>query len=71
MDKWLNYQSALTTYNMGIDHRKFKVVKPDPKMLTEDTPEFKALKDVGLTGKEHICCRRMLLSHVDILDDIN
>lgn len=71
MNKWLPYQTALATYSQGIDDRRFKVVKPDARMLVEETPEFKALKDVGLDGKDHICCRRMLLSHVDILDDIN
>ena len=71
MDKWLPYQTALALYNNVDDERRFKVVKPGAKMLTEDTPEFKALKDVGLDGKDHICCRRMMLSHVDILDDIN
>ena len=71
MDKWLPYQAALVSHNEGLDKRRFKVVKPDSKMLVEDTPEFKALADVGLAGKDHICCRRMMLSHVDIIDDIN
>ena len=70
MNKWLPYQKALAMHSKGLDERRFKIVKPDANMPVEETPEFKALSDVGLSGKEHICCRRMMLSHVDILDDV-
>lgn len=68
---WRQYQALVLKYSDDLDENKFKVVKPNKKMLVEATPECKALKDLGLNKPDRICCARMLLTHVDISDDID
>lgn len=71
-DIWNKYQELRLKYTDDIKEApKFKVVKPDKSMLTVDTPEIKALRELGLQSPDRICCARMLLSHIDICDDIN
>ena len=70
-DKWKAYQALVLKYSGDLTDKKYKIVKPDAKMLVEDTPEGLALKDLGLSGPAHICCARMLLSHIDIMDQIS
>ncbi|CAL5225117.1 g7895 [Coccomyxa viridis] len=47
--------------------RRFNLVKPEAGLLKEQTPEARALDELGLKS---ICCRRMMLTHQDILDDV-
>ena len=41
--------------------------EPFSKRVTSGEPAKEVLGDIGL---ERYCCRRMLLSHVDLIDDI-
>ena len=69
-DKWKTYQALVLKYSGDIEGKKYRIVKPDANMLVSDTPEGKALMDLGLAGPAHVCCTRMLISHVDIIDQI-
>ncbi len=70
-DIWKTYQALVFKYSENREKSVFQVVKPDKNMMVADTPEGKALKDLGLGTHDRICCARMLLSHVDISDDID
>lgn len=76
-DKWHKYQELVLKYSsedptgsIAGPSGSFVVMKPDKKMLVEKTPQAKALEELGLNTSSSICCARMLLSHIDIVDDI-
>lgn len=55
-------------YGEEIDGKSTKLVKIHDGMLKQRTPECRALDELGLTD---MCCRRMFLSQVDLIDSIN
>ena len=69
MNKWRQYETLVTKYSVPqtAAGRRFNLVKPEAGLLKEQTPEARALDELGLHS---ICCRRMMLTHQDILDDV-
>lgn len=71
-NKWEAYQELVKTYKTPkkfpdiVDHGEFHIqaggISKDKK-----TPEGKALDVLGL---KRYCCRRMLLTHVNIIDNV-
>ena len=62
-DKWLAYQKRLQEKNGGKPSSPFYM---DGKTIPE-TAERQALDDLGLT---RYCCRKHMLTHVDLIDKI-
>lgn len=65
---WLRYCELRVKYGDEIDGKSTKLVKIHDGMLKQRTPECQALDELGLTD---MCCRRMFLSQVDLIDSIN
>tara|TARA_B100001109_G_scaffold241873_1_gene226364 strand:- start:611 stop:871 length:261 start_codon:yes stop_codon:yes gene_type:complete len=71
-DLWNEYQRRVTA-EKNINKKKFKV--EDITITTDENPlknfddnfQDKILNDLGITK---MCCRRHLLSHVDLIDNI-
>ena len=62
-DKWLAYQKRLKEESNGKPVQPFYM---DGKSIPE-TPEGKALDNLGL---KRYCCRKHMLTHVDLMDKI-
>ena len=62
-DKWEFYQKKKKEYSQD-DRNKDTYIDLDKLKKQEYTPEYKALNDCKL---ERICCRRMFLSHADLV----
>ena len=62
-DKWEFYQQKKKEYSQD-DRNKDTYIDLDKLKKQEYTPEYKALNDCKL---ERICCRRMFLSHADLV----
>ncbi|CAL8461083.1 g929 [Coccomyxa elongata] len=69
MNKWRRYEALVTKYSVPqtTAARRFNLVRPEAGLLKEQTPEARALDELGLKS---LCCRRMMLTHQDILDDV-
>lgn len=61
-DKWESYLDKVRK-NSG-DTEKKSVINVNAKKITK-TPEGKALDELGLT---RYCCRRHMLTHVDLIE---
>ena len=66
-DKWDGFQDRVkqNQKDMGVSNDP-TIIDIDAKNIKK-TPEGKALDDLKLT---RYCCRRMMLSHVDLIDII-
>jgi len=66
-DKWLGFQERIKKYQteMNVSNEP-TIIDIDSKDIKK-TPEGRALDDLKL---ERYCCRRMMLSHVDLIDII-
>lgn len=62
-DKWLFYQEKVKELRSG---SKLDVIYMDGKSIP-DTPENKVLNALGL---KRYCCRKHMLTHVDLIDKI-
>jgi len=62
-DKWLFYQEKVKELRNG---SKANVIYMDGKSVP-DTPEFQVLNALGL---KRYCCRKHMLTHVDLIDKI-
>lgn len=65
-DKWEFYQRKKAEYSQD-DRNRDTYIDIDKLKKQEYTPEYKALNDCKL---ERICCRRMFLSHADLVSVI-
>ena len=65
-DKWEFYQKKKAEYSQE-EHNRDTYIDVDKLKKQEYTPEYKALNDCKL---ERICCRRMFLSHADLVNVI-
>jgi DNA-directed RNA polymerase I, II, and III subunit RPABC5 len=62
-DKWLYYKKRIQELSGG---KKPQPIYMDGKTVP-DTPEFQVLKELGL---KRYCCRKHMLTHVDLIDKI-
>ena len=62
-DKWLYYKKRVQELS---GDKKAQPIYMDGKSVP-DTPEFKALAELGL---KRYCCRKHMLTHVDLIDKI-
>ena len=65
-DKWEFYQKKKNEYSQD-DSNKDTYIDLDKLKKQQYTPEYKALNDCKLN---RICCRRMFLSHADLVSVI-
>ena len=65
-DKWEFYQQKKAEYSQD-ERNRDTYIDVDKLKKQEYTPEYKALNDCKL---ERICCRRMFLSHADLVNVI-
>lgn len=66
--KWEHYKRLVTENSGGDLTEQADLLIIDESLYKGETPQCKALNALGLT---RYCCRRMLLSHVEILEHIN
>ncbi len=62
-DKWLKYQELITKK----DGKTKSMISIHVKDYTQESPELKAFKILGIN---RYCCRRHLLSHIDLINEI-
>ena len=62
-DKWLFYVEKVKELR---GDNKVNTIYMDGKSVP-DTPEFKVLQELGL---KRYCCRKHMLTHVDLIDKI-
>lgn len=65
-DKWLYYQRRVQELRGGKANASSDLVYMDGKNVP-DTPEARVLKELGLI---RYCCRKHMLTHVDLMDKI-
>ena len=63
-DKWIKYQQLIKTEGEG---KTKSMISIHVKDYATDSPELAAFKQLGIT---RYCCRRHLLSHIDLIDEI-
>ena len=67
-DKWLYYQKEVKARRAG---KEGSILYMDGKNMKQDeltsTPEYQVLQELGLI---RYCCRKHMLTHVDLLDKI-
>ena len=67
-DKWLFYQKEVEKLRgNGNKNPIYMDVKSAAKEKQEDTAELQVLKHLGLN---RYCCRKHMLTHVDLIDKI-
>jgi DNA-directed RNA polymerase subunit N (RpoN/RPB10) len=65
--KWFAYKRKVKEYREAKSVPKDEEFYLDSINPADPTPEGKALNELGL---HRYCCRRMILTHVNIFDDI-
>lgn len=66
-NKWNAYQRFLKKYQKEMGKSEEGTILDVESENMPETPEGKALNDLGL---KRYCCRRMMLSHVDLVEII-
>ena len=66
-NRWNFYQQKKTEYSQEDNSKDTYIDIQQLKMNKQTTPEHRALDDCKL---HRICCRRMFLSHVDLVNTI-
>ena len=66
-NKWNAYQRILRKYQKEMGKSEEGTILEVESENMPETPEGKALDDLGL---KRYCCRRMMLSHVDLVEII-
>ena len=66
-NRWNFYQKKKREYSQLDDNKDTYIDIEQLKLNKQQTPEFRALNDCKL---DRICCRRMFLSHTDLVNTI-
>ena len=64
-DKWIKYQQLIK--KIEGEGKTKSMISIHVKDYTTDSPELAAFKQLGV---KRYCCRRHLLSHIDLIDEI-
>lgn len=64
--KYYKQRVAEKKISLGLDPNKPSIMDVSSSDIKK-TPEGEVLDEIGLV---HMCCRRMMLTHVDLINDI-